>query len=429
MIDGEYKSRIQACCLFGFVTFFFIAMWVSKVLAPLHAEKLGHTLNFGVSYTAMALAGAFSFAYGTLVDRIGVRLSILMGSLLYSFGLALRIFVDSSVLMALSGVFSGIGCSLVLLSFRPWILSWLAGRSTSIGSSLMQLFQSLGTALGAFLTGGLVVSLSGTHNKLLSNINSEFVLPLLYIAGVPLVCSLLAFQLAPGKPLVISARQKIQSKSEPGSKYERVQFSRRLKSLLSSRVAWLVAVVSLSGGFVTGLVVPYLPIVLQKFGLDVTRVGWAVGFFSLLQVAVSWGLSRVLKKSRTHISNFYIVAEFILGLVLALFVFELGIFYFLALLACRSVLIVIAKIAEESYWLEAFPASRSGFLFGILQSAFLAGDGAGGIVGAFMLGHFGPRGVFLLSSIVTILSAALAWGVGFKKTTHEAKSPEVEATS
>src|SRR5580658_6004803 len=77
---------------------FFTGMWLSKTVQPLYFQAHGRLEYFGLSYSAMAVAGTIAFVAGTIGDRIGYGVTLRLGAALYAVGMALRVFYQSPVL-------------------------------------------------------------------------------------------------------------------------------------------------------------------------------------------------------------------------------------------------------------------------------------------------------------------------------------------
>ncbi len=139
-----------------FTLLFFIGMWLSKTVHPLYFERHGHLVAFGLSYTAMAVAGTMSVFVGRLADRWGPRLVMVLGSVLYSAGMTLRVFHDSPTIAVVSGVVGGLGASSVFVALRMWTLL-NADESQRPGViSRREFMNQAGMALGTGSAGALV---------------------------------------------------------------------------------------------------------------------------------------------------------------------------------------------------------------------------------------------------------------------------------
>ncbi|GAA4151870.1 hypothetical protein [Leifsonia shinshuensis] len=101
-----------------FSALFAAGMWMSKVAQPLHYDNAGALVAFGVGYAVMAVAGGFSFLWGTLADRIGGVNAMRIGTVAYAIGIAGRLMTDLLPTVVFSFI-AGAGASLALVGIRP----------------------------------------------------------------------------------------------------------------------------------------------------------------------------------------------------------------------------------------------------------------------------------------------------------------------
>lgn len=119
----KYKSLL----LFLFV--FYFCMGASKFAQVLWFDKTGNLVNYSLSYSAMAIAGAFSFLLSNWISKLTLKTAITVFIPIYVVGMLLRTIPSPSIIPIISGIISGIGAATVLLIVRTWIFK-LTDEST-----------------------------------------------------------------------------------------------------------------------------------------------------------------------------------------------------------------------------------------------------------------------------------------------------------
>lgn len=110
--------------IYFYYYFFFTGMFISKTIQPIYWEQVGVINFFSYSYSIMTFAGVFTLSYIFIIKKIGLHKTLLIGIILYSFGLFLRAFPINIKISLISGFISGIGASINLLSIKFWILNY-----------------------------------------------------------------------------------------------------------------------------------------------------------------------------------------------------------------------------------------------------------------------------------------------------------------
>ncbi|WP_432114601.1 MFS transporter [Streptomyces sp. S1] len=368
----------------AFTLLFFAGMWLSKTVHPLYFERHGHLVAFGLSYTAMAIAGTMSVFVGRLADRWGPRPVMALGSVLYSAGMALRVFHDSPALAVVSGVVGGLGASSVFIALRTWTLL-NADESQRPGViSRREFMNQAGMALGTGSAGALVTVI-GSGDR-------GYVAVLLLAAGFVLATLALV---PPSRPHV------------PAGADKEAADSPRLRDVFTRHrsMALGVAGLGLLMGFYVSLLSPYLPLLLADRGVPLAWVGVVLAVASIVRLAAASVAGRYLRE-RSPLAVFLISEACCAATTLVLAV-AAGPWIAAVALALRGAFLLGATVSQELLQLNAFPTALAGVFFGLTQSAFLAGDSLGGALGGLLYHRLGSSTTVLIATALTAANAVL----------------------
>lgn len=379
------QSRPEAMQLTVFCFLFFTAMWTSKTVQPLYFARNGFLTNFGISYTAMAIAGMSAVFVGRVGDRFGNSLLARAACLCYAAGLALRIDDHHVLSAAVSGALAGLGASAVMISLRVWMLTAIAEEQRARFLSLREVATQTGVALGTGVAGALVLVLGSG--------NSGYVRTLLAAA----VLAALAAVVVPTSP---ADRTRAKAPGEGSAPVAlRVLFSRN---------RWLtVGVVGLGVllGLYSSLLTPYLPVILRSRGVSLSLIGPVLAVAAVARIATAAATSPFLR--RLPPLAVFGVAEAGCALATGLLGWGFGPWLAAAAVLVRSVMLVASTLSEELIQLKVFPKVGAATFFGLAQTSFLIGDAVGGGVGGALYSAYGPRLVITIATILTLLNAAL----------------------
>ncbi|MFI8265030.1 MULTISPECIES: MFS transporter [unclassified Streptomyces] len=368
----------------AFTLLFFAGMWLSKTVHPLYFERHGHLVAFGLSYTAMAVAGTMSVFVGRLADRWGPRPVMALGSILYSGGMALRVFHDSPALAVTSGVVGGLGASSVFIALRTWTLLNADDHQRPGVISRREFMNQAGMALGTGSAGALVTVI-GSGDR-------GYVGVLLLAAGC--VLATLVF-IPPSKPHVRAGTGK-----DPADRP-------RLRDVVTQHrgMALGVAGLGLLMGFYVSLLSPYLPLLLADRGVPVAWVGVVLAVASVVRLVAASVADRFLRE-RSPLAVF-LISEGCCALTTLVLAVAAGPWIAAVALALRGAFLLGATVSQELLQLGAFPAGLAGVFFGLTQSAFLAGDSLGGALGGLLYHRLGSSTTVLIATALTAANAVL----------------------
>lgn len=362
---------------------FFTGMWLSKTVHPLYFDAHDDLVNFGLSYTAMAIAGTTSVFIGRLSDRVGPRPVLIAGTVLYSIGMSLRIVHDSSFVAVASGLVAGVGASSVFIGLRTWTLHNTTEVQRAGIVSRREFMNQAGTALGMG-TAGALAAFIGTGDR-------GYVLVLLMAAG----CVLSGLLLIP--PTDTSTVPAGHAKS---SEAGFTTVFRQHKAL-----ALGVAGLGLLMGSYVSILSPYLPLLLAERGVPVALVGVVLAAASVVRLTAAAVAGKYLRE-RSPMAVF-LVSESCCAAATLILALSVSPWLAACALAVRGAFLLGATISQELLQLSAFPSGLAGVLFGLVQSAFLAGDSLGGAVGGWLYHQLGSSHTVLIATGLTLANALL----------------------
>lgn len=363
-----------------FQVLFFGSMWMSKTLHPLYFEQSQNIQNFSFAYAAMAFSGYFSFMIGHFCDRLGYRLSLVLGCLVYGASLFLRAYPDSALVSVLSGLIGGLGAAAVISSVRIWMIEISSEENRSRIVGLRSSMTAFGTALGCALAGLLSGHIFGLRLDIL-----------LQAAGLTLIGTALIFPFLPKKSFI----ERSPARQPQGL----------LKFIYSHQnLALGTLVVGICGGFYVSFISPYLPLILKSQGFDLTSIGLSLGSLALVRFFADPLIGRWMENKKEKSFRIYIAAELFVFLTTAAFLVPFHPQSFILFLILRSLGLGLTMIAEEITWLRIFPKESLGLCFGLNQSGFFIGDFLGGLGNGKIFVHFGMEGCAIAALIVMLIN-------------------------
>lgn len=362
----------------AFAVLLFAGMWLSKTAQPLYFDAYGALGRFGVSYTVMALAGISTAVTGGVVDRIGPATALRGGAALYAIGLLLRLDHGHVAVAAASGAIAGLGASAVLIGVRAWLASSredeLRGRAT-----LNETATQLGTAIGA---GGIAVTVALSTGPV-----AGYRLGLLVAGLLPLA----AIALVPRGGHDAAARAEPAPDADAGAPVPVPRLG-------------LVAF-GLLNGFTLSLVVPFIPLVLERRGVAPATIGVVVALAAVTRVLGAPGGGSLIGRfgeRPVFTAAQTAAAAVVLGLAL------IADPYVAALLVClRAALASATTVAQDLMLVSALPRRLFATYFGVLQASFFVGDAIGGASGAALFDHAGLEPALLGAAGLTVACGVL----------------------
>lgn len=391
----------------AFTFLFFTGMWLSKTVHPLYFDAHDHLVAFGLSYTAMAIAGTASVFIGRIADRTGPRPVFAWGTVLYAAGMALRVFHASPPVAILSGLVAGLGASAVFIALRTWTLLNVPEAERAGIVSRREFMNQAGMALGMGSAGALAVFI-GQGDR-------GYVAVLLLGAGCVLTGLLC---IPPSRP-----HDPPQGPAEDTSGKK----ARGFRAVAKEHKVLALGVVGLGllMGLYASVLSPYLPLLLADRGVPVAWVGLVLAVASVVRLTTAALAGKFLRERPPMLV--FLVSEASCAAATLVLAMSVSPWVAACALALRGAFLLGAAISQELLQLNAFPAGIAGILFGLVQSAFLAGDSLGGAFGGWFYKELGSSHTVLIATGLTLANALLvpSFYAYLRRTTADV--PEKEA--
>ena len=378
---NSYRSLYKAPHLrnyFIFIIAFYVLMNLSKTLQTLYFDAHHQLGNFGLAYSAMALAGAFSFLHAPWVTRIS-RGNPLLGPLLfYSLGMGLRIFTDSSVLTIAAGLLAGIGASSALYALRAFLANERGSEHFDVLLSHKNVLQQGATAAG--------VALIGATLALFSFLEDPYKGGLLFCAGAMfLLCTLWR------RPTQIEVAKETKESTF-------VELFRKHRFVTCVLVSFSVAT-----GLAISCCAPFMILALKNQGIQVSWIGVILSSGVLLSAILQTLLTPHLKHKH-RLRNFVITETALAIFTYALTLLSLPVLVVVVIYLARLLVLSLSIFLQESLEYSLLPKENSSELLGLMQSAFLVGDMLGGSVSGFIAQSYGVMAVLKISALLFLIN-------------------------
>ena len=371
---------IRAVALVAFMDLFMQLPVVATYARSLGAAAAMIGVTVGM-YSATNLLG--NLGAGVMLDRMDRKRLVVIGMILTAASLYAYSFVDTPVqllvLRAFHGLFAGV--------LAPGAFAMLGDRSRS------QRVRSMGMS-------GSLIAVSAVIGPLLAGIIREsvgFEAVFVTSATLMLVAALAFLVLVPGTD---------HASSEPS--HDRQQVSSLARNGVLLRVFWAVLVMT----FGIGVLINYLPIVVEEMGGSARTSGIAFATFSLVATALMASpLHRVMDARSRAITivcglGFLGVSSLMLAalgaaaaaLFPAMVIFGLG---FGMLFPSLS-----ASVVDQA------GSSQRGTAFGIFYAIYSLGVFVGAVVSGGVSGAFSDMGApFYLAAAVPLIAIPVAFGI------------------
>lgn len=378
MTRNKRTGNWQRKPILGFILVFYLTMGISKYSQVLYFQQNNGLTNYAISYSAMAVAGAFSFLISNYFVSWGLRRTAQLFLPIYAVGLFLRIIPNNYFVALISGVLAGVGASVVLLIMRSWIYA-ISDEDTSTKESLVSArytIMQIASLLATILAGGLIAFFKASQGIYVT---------LLILASI-LMGSLVGMKSIPDNK--VSQKKKPLLTALPQDKKSGI--------ILFSIVIFL--------GMTTSLVNPILPAILRSNGLEVSLTSIWMTVFGLLTVAASLFFQYV--KVSAHSSRSFLVIELVVGLVmiLASLVYQEGSAIILVAFSIMAVSRAGFFIFKEVMEYDMFPKTERLIYLGIAQSGFLVGDALGSLLGTLVFQRSGTQTLLMVFGMFSIIS-------------------------
>lgn len=379
------KLNKNARALVMFSLMLFLGVTMSRTIQVLWFEKNGHVENFGLSYSAMAFAGALSFFTGALAKKLGIVIAIRIGCIVYSIGLAFRIFTESPIIAILGGFIAGLGASTVFVNLQPWIVSWVEEKDQSIAVSLNQTTSTIGNALGSLFVSIGMILLAFQFND-----DVSLIILLLLAALFPLIAG------------AFLPKQKAINSKESESRDIGIFSAIKANKLFSLGVLFFGAL----GGLYSSILTPYIPLMMKQSGLSVSEIG-LVSTFLTITIAILNPYIGSFLKNRNRVLTLA-VSEFALFIIMIMLLISLSsklTWLIIIILLFRAVALTVSIISEQTLQMNLFNGVMVSVYFGMAQTSFWIGDTFGATLGGWIYYQWGIDLLIIVGAVLILLNS------------------------
>lgn len=363
--------------MFVFILVFYLAMGVSKYAQILFFQQNHGLLNYSLSYSAMAVAGSFSFLISNNLANWGLKKIVKVFLPIYAVGMLLRVIPNNAFIALISGIIAGFGASITLLVIRSWIYfeSDQDEAAKEVLVSSRYTIMQIATLMATMVAGWLI---SVVHA-------ANYMYWFLIVLAAVLMGSLSLTNSIP---------------------YGRVQKKPRnlFVALPTNRLAGiLLFLLVFLLGLTNALIDPILPAILRKAGLKISAVTVWTTIFSVLTVLTSLFYQR--SHLRISAGGAFLINEVLVGcsMLVAVLNFNQGTYISLIAYTIMSIGIAGFFIFKELMEYDMFPKAESFLYLGIAQSGFLVGDALGSPVGTLLFQQAGTKWLILIYGVLTIV--------------------------
>ncbi|MBV7434863.1 MFS transporter [Cardiobacteriaceae bacterium TAE3-ERU3] len=333
----------------------YTGMWLSKYFHPLLFNAHDALKNFGISYSVMAMTGAFSFFYGKIIAKHSLQKGLFVGCILYSIGMFLRIYTDLTASI-FSGMIAGMGASISLICLSSWPFSETAENARN------KLFEH--SLHAANMARGLIVTIVGVIFISLTE--------LIDVKKIMIMASLL--------PITgfILCRSHI-----PNHLPKKIQQKTASIDAIKKTGVLHLCIYSVISGFCTSFIIPYLPILLEEQAISGGQILIVLGVSSLITATTQPYIVKQI--SNRKITHFFLISTIFLGTSTFLLVISnSGILPLAMIITLRFISANAVFYTQRVIEMRLVDNDRASERMGLIQSAFLIGDMfGGGIAGIF----------------------------------------------
>lgn len=270
-----YRWAMLALVWFAYATFGLATRAVAPLVTPIMRD-------LGISNTQMgAILGGWQAAYivfavfaGVILDRWGIRKSVLFGGLIIALSLILRYWVGSFLPLLMAVALLGVGGPLISIGSPKMVSAWFQGRERGI-------------AVGIYATGpivGSLIALSATHPIVMPMVGGSW-------RSVFLVYGVLA--------LIVTTLWAVASREAPGQPHEHTARPPHvLRELLgSSEIRNILAMGACSFAVIHGFG-NWLPKILESGGFSQARAGFVASLPLIAGLVAAMTVPRIIARGK-----------------------------------------------------------------------------------------------------------------------------------
>jgi len=371
-------------CTFG-MTVVSLAPLVPQIMRDLSISHTGMGLIFGSWQLTFILS---AIPCGALLDRIGVRNGLLLGTAAMALSSILRGYAFDLYSMLAAVAIFGLGGPIVSTGAPKLVTQWFRGRER-------------GLAMGIYITGpalGAMLALSTTNSVLLPAFHQDWRTALLVWAGATLAAGAIW--------IVIANHPAMRARDEPkpsGPRPTQMSVVRELLGLTSVRVLLVMSIGIFA--FNHGLN-NWLPELLRAKGLSAASAGYLAAFPTLIGLIGSLTIPRLATPERRYAMLIGLSAAAVLTTLMLRA--EMGTLLVAGLVVqgiARSSLMTIAILAlvENPSIGDKRAATASGMFF---SAAEVGGAGGPLVIGAIYSATGGYEMSLTFLTVVTLVLLA-----------------------
>jgi len=387
----DTKLFLLATLLYGFS----FSVW--ELFFNLYILSLGFNNDMlGLIRSATPTAAlALGLPLGLLSDRIGRRISMLVGLSVGFFGMVMQVRLLDPILIFIFGLVQGAGIMLFTVSGPPFIMAASKKENQAMIFSLQFGLLTLAFMIGNLVAGqlpGLVESLLGYPQG--SAASYQWVIT----AGIIFATSALipTFLIKEHKENVIDRKSPI-------------SIRKLLRKLANRPIVRQLAMINLITGFGAAILIPYLNVFLRnKFDISDNLLGL---IFSLASLMVFSG--SLITPWLVKITHSRIIPTVVTQGTSIIFLFTLGFSPFLWLAAMslllRNVLMQMSSPLIENFAMMVSEPQEQGVISSIRGMGWQTGQAVGIFISGLVQTRFGFSPLFITTGILYILSTFLTW--------------------
>jgi MFS family permease len=356
-----------------------MAMWLSKTLQPLWFDQRGDLPNFGVSTTAMAVAGLSAFWAHRIVGRRSIPAVLAASCALYGVGMALRVFTGSVWVAVASGAIAGLGASTFLAAVRIDVARQPEERQRTAATRREGAVQ-VGTVAGTLLAA-----------LLLAVIGRSLWIGLL-AAPVLLVLAAAAGGRVPGRTTA-DTEVETDGGGEAAVPADQTTGGRTRRDRVRVVAVWAAR------GFGASILIPYIPLLLEDRGVARAGIGVVLAAAALGRLLALRAVPAVDRRvgSRAAAGT----SELLLAALTLALVPSLGPIVVVIVVLLRYAVMTFATVTQD---LVLFTMGSSVSLVGAAQASFLVGDAGAGLIAPHLWSGSGDAAL-VLAAAIAILTA------------------------
>jgi MFS family permease len=338
---------------------------------------------------------------GWLADRMGRKVSLMVGFLFYSLSLLAQITFHQQTVIIISAFMTGVFSMLFLVSQAPLMMKLSNERNRTMLFSLNYGVQTLAGAVGSLFAGQLP-ALFGNILHVNPDSASAYQAVLIVCVLTGMLALIPAWIMEEPKTSQTSTQQPPQAGTESGSLTKRP--ARGLTAMTLKMVVPQVLI-----GFGAAILIPYMNIFFKfKFNISDSLLGI---LFSLSSAMIGIGTvigprlaTRLEGKIRavavTQFSS--LVFLLVMGFAPALWISAIG--YLL-----RTALMNMASPLYSAFCMEQTPEHQQGFVNSVLSLSWNIGWAVGPFISGVVQQNYGFAPLFITTAVLYFIAIMLQW--------------------